>query len=317
MPERFPILLLVPALLAACVNTDPGRAATHRDVSIQTNFHTGWRSVDHDLYDDHPVFGMELQVEPHDQPFGYEIGATLATDDEGLGGGFEEDADFYEGYVGVRKTWGDEYAYVRPYASLGGSYVKVDREITGPGFARDASDWSGGGYARVGAYGLLGTADIDGGTRFVLGADVRVVDRHQVLGVGDRVEAEGAVELVRIVGREHPAAQALQLGVSKRGGDQALPQPVSAVLRHDEDVAQVGEGGAVRHDAGEADLLVPPVGAEVDRVGQGARDDVARDTTCPVAAGQEVLHEVEVEPRGVAVELVVVRFGRHGVDRNR
>src|SRR5882672_4415554 len=67
-----------------------------------------------------------------------------------------------------------------------------------------------------------------------------------------------------------------------------------------EDVAHVGERGAVADDARESHLPAAVEGAEADRVADGALHDLAGNPGGPVGRpGKEVVDRVEVEPRGI------------------
>src|SRR5436305_13657900 len=65
--------------------------------------------------------------------------------------------------------------------------------------------------------------------------------RHEALHVLQGVEPEAAVELVRVGGPEHPATQALELGVGEHGGHEPLAEAVAAVARLDVHVREPGE----------------------------------------------------------------------------
>src|SRR5262249_16627946 len=77
---------------------------------------------------------------------------------------------------------------------------------------------------------------------------------HEALRMSGSAEAELPVESMRIAREERPAPQPLQLGMRHDGGHEALPHPVAAGRLESEDVADVGEGGAVADHACEAAL---------------------------------------------------------------
>src|SRR3954463_3388621 len=65
---------------------------------------------------------------------------------------------------------------------------------------------------------------------------------HEALHILQAVEAEAAVELVRVGGPEPPGGEALELGVLGARPHQALPEAIPAVLRLDVDVGEPREG---------------------------------------------------------------------------
>ena len=172
--RKLPLLPLAAlALLAAC-QTGPSQRAYNwpEGLKAQTSLLAGFRSFDHPVFDDHPYAGLEFSGYKLGAPAGLEVGATFATDDGELGGS-DFDGRFSEGYLGLRKTFGEEGVGLRPFVSLGGQYMRLVREPDGGGASAD--EWSGGGYLRAGMYWSLGRLAVDGGTEFLLGFDVRAV----------------------------------------------------------------------------------------------------------------------------------------------
>ena len=143
-------------------------------VSVRTNARVGIRSTDHDIFDSHPVIGVEVTTQEEGRPFGLEFGMTAASDD-GDTLTASHDVDFYEGYVGIRKVWSREMGRYYPFVGIGGTYMKIDRKIESGGGVLRAEDWGGGVYLHAGAYTVVGRSTIDGGVEFVAGADLRAV----------------------------------------------------------------------------------------------------------------------------------------------
>ena len=175
--RRLPVACLLIGA-AACGTTSRrggrGFADWTNVYRVHTNLSAGYRAVDHPTYDEHPVYGLEVEAYHPEHFVGYELGFSFAADDEDFANR-TEDGDFYEGYLGLRKTWGASAARLHPYVGLGGTYLVLDREIEAASGRRTAQDTGAGGYARAGIYWVLGNSDIDGGTEFTLGVDLRGV----------------------------------------------------------------------------------------------------------------------------------------------
>jgi hypothetical protein len=79
------------------------------------------------------------------------------------------------------------------------------------------------------------------------------------------------------------------------------------VLGQDEDVAEVGEHRAVGHHAGEPHLLTAGrVEPERHRVRDRPLHHVTGDARRPVRGHEEPVDDVEVQSRGIGVDLVAV-----------
>ena len=143
---------------------------------MHTHVLGGWRSVDHDVFEGHPVGGLEVDLYRPEAPFGYEIGLSYGTEDEDVGA-LDVEGQFYEGYLGIRKTWGS--GGVHPYVGLGGTYGVIDRNSRTPIGQRISDDEVGaGGYVHAGAYWVIGGAGLDsalGASELTLGFDLRGV----------------------------------------------------------------------------------------------------------------------------------------------
>src|SRR5882724_1713975 len=122
---------------------------------------------------------------------------------------------------------------------------------------------------------------------------------HQALRVGGGAESKLPVEAMRVASEESPSTQSLKLRVRRDGRHQALAHPAAPVRLEGEHVADIGEGGAVTDDAGEADLPALVEGAEAERVLHGPGHRPTRNPPRPVGRGQEAVNHVEVEPRAI------------------
>ncbi len=125
---------------------------------------------------------------------------------------------------------------------------------------------------------------------------------HVSAGVGQGAKAQGGVDVVGVAGQEAEAADAGEAGVVDGSFDHFGGDMLAAVGVQDEDIAEVGEGGAVGDDASEADLLGCVVGvlvvrAPAERVCDGAFEAGASDAGRPVAGAEKVVDDVEVEER--------------------
>lgn len=173
-PSRGALAVLL--ALSACSAPQDGHSVVAEippDLKIHVNFHGGLRSVDHPLYDDHATVAVEVEAYRPDDLFGYELGVGFAADDAPVATG-ERDADFFDVYLGLRKTFAHPDALLHPYIAVGGIWMVEEVELVPDVAGADETATGAGGYARAGLYWTLQT-DLDRGAEFTFGFDVRGV----------------------------------------------------------------------------------------------------------------------------------------------
>jgi hypothetical protein len=143
------------------------------DTEVHANFIGGYRAVNHDVFEDHPVVGLELQSDHAGDPFGYEVGYLVGWEDQDVGN-VEHEATFHEAYAGLRRTWHPR-GNMRPYVGGGAAWMKAEREATSGGVENDFEDNGAGGYVHAGIAWRLGYLPLDRWTEVLLGIDVRGV----------------------------------------------------------------------------------------------------------------------------------------------
>src|SRR5689334_12485238 len=82
--------------------------------------------------------------------------------------------------------------------------------------------------------------------------------------------------------------------------DEPVAKSTTPTFLDDEHVGEIGVRGEVGDGAGEADLALILEQPEGDRTGDGALDDVARNSLRPVGGAQDAMDEVDVEPRSIS-----------------
>lgn len=143
------------------------------EVEVHANFIGGYRAVNHDVFEDHPVAGLELQSDRPGDFVGYEVGYLIGWEDQDVGN-TEHEATFHEVYAGVRHTWSSK-SNLRPYVGVGAAWMKAEREATSPVADNDFEDRGAGGYVHTGVNWRLGYLPLDRWTEVLLGLDVRGV----------------------------------------------------------------------------------------------------------------------------------------------
>lgn len=118
---------------------------------------------------------------------------------------------------------------------------------------------------------------------------------HPSHWVGEFGETELTVKPMCVAGYKAPAAESLQVGMRHDAFHHPLAEGLSTVIFVDEDIAEIGEDCMVGDDAGKADLYRAIINAEIQRVFDGAFDQVARAFVCPVGAGEKITNGVNVE----------------------
>lgn len=130
----------------------------------QVSFLVGMRSLDEDDYEpveDQTAVGLEYAYERPGGALGFELGVTTSSDDDEFMG-FDVEADTFEIYGGVRKTFGRDV--VRPV--IGGGLALIESTVEVDGF--DVDDDSIAAYVHGGVGFHLAES-------FVLGLDARLL----------------------------------------------------------------------------------------------------------------------------------------------
>jgi hypothetical protein len=158
-------LVLVFALAGACGLPRP----YGEGVTLHTEALGGYRVLDRDDFDGHPVYALELVTCERESGWGYELGGSYGTEDEG--GPREHSAEFNELYLGVRRSWAPADSRARPYLSLGGAFTRVEHDLHSP--RSEFEEDGGGAYLRAGVLWLLGPLPFEHGTDVLVGFDVK------------------------------------------------------------------------------------------------------------------------------------------------
>ncbi len=178
--------MLLAGLLAAGCSTMP--RFYEEEVEVRANLIGGYRAVDHEIFESHPVVGFELELARPRAPFGYEAGYLVGWEDEDVDG-VEHEGSFHEAYLGLRKTWVARGGRAQPYVGAGAAWMKAVRDAEAGAHEADFDDRGGGGYVHAGVAWLVGNLAFDRETTVYLGFDVRGV-------IGDDMDyAQGALTL--------------------------------------------------------------------------------------------------------------------------
>lgn len=138
-------------------------------VTLHTIASGGYRALDHDVFDGHPVYALELVTRDADSGWGYELGGSYGTED--AGGAREHSAEFNELFLGLRRSWQPEESRARPYLALGGAFTRIENDLHSP--RSEFDDEGGGAYLRGGVQWPLGPMPLEPKTEVLLGFDVR------------------------------------------------------------------------------------------------------------------------------------------------
>jgi hypothetical protein len=156
-------------LLASCASLQdyvPGGG----DVRRAGSFNIGQRVFDHasaNCLDEQPYMGFEYTVSREDGAFGYEFGLGRQSDREEIPTTGDTSVEGWELTAGLRREFPIEGWAVVPYAGIGLSGYRVERDNETAGFS-DVVDLGGATYARLGA-----TMKIDANA--FIGIDVRFI----------------------------------------------------------------------------------------------------------------------------------------------
>ncbi len=162
------------------------------EVELRTNLLGGFRAVDHEVFDGHPVIGLELETRDPEVGWGYELGGSYGSEEEDLASD-ELEAEFDEIYLGVRRTWADPERSLRPYAGVGAAWMVTENLLRTGGPTGEFEDRGAGAYAHTGLMWSLGSYPVERGTEVLVGVDLRGV-------LGDDIDY-GQIALVLGFGR--------------------------------------------------------------------------------------------------------------------
>src|SRR6185437_5231971 len=95
------------------------------------------------------------------------------------------------------------------------------------------------------------------------------MDLHPLLRRFDLCESKLTIQSMRVPGCQSPATKSLQVRMANDAFHQPAGKTSSAVIRNNENISQIREGGKIRDNAGKADLLSAEVNAETNRVLDG------------------------------------------------
>jgi hypothetical protein len=116
---------------------------------------------------------------------------------------------------------------------------------------------------------------------------------------------------VGVAGGEHEPADPGQVRVRAQRLDHPVRETAPSVRGQHEYVTDPDERGPVGDRPGEPDLASPSVEPEGERVRHGTFHHIAGHSFGPVGTGHESVHDVEVEPRLVVVDLIFVLGYQH------
>lgn len=138
-------------------------------VSLHTVASGGYRALDHDVFDGHAVYALELVTCEAESGWGYELGGSYGTED--AGGAREHSAEFNELFLGLRRGWQPEGVSARPYLALGGAFTRIENDLQSP--RSEFDDEGGAAYLRGGVLWPLGPMPLEPKTEVLVGFDVR------------------------------------------------------------------------------------------------------------------------------------------------
>jgi hypothetical protein len=138
-------------------------------VGLQALFSGGYRSLAHDDFEGHAVYGIDIATREYEGGWGYEIGASYGTED--ASGPRDHSIEINEYSLGMRRTWERDDGDARPYVGFGGTLAQVEHTLHAP--RDDFEDHGAAAYVRGGVLWYLGRYSFDRGTEMLAGFDVR------------------------------------------------------------------------------------------------------------------------------------------------
>ena len=91
---------------------------------------------------------------------------------------------------------------------------------------------------------------------------VRLVNRHEVLGMRQRLKSKLCVKPVSISRSQQKPPQPLQVGIFKNSMHEQLRYAATAMLWHDKNICHIGDGCKICNHSSKANLLLIEKGAK-------------------------------------------------------
>lgn len=118
-------------------------------------------------------------------------------------------------------------------------------------------------------------------------------------------EAEFSIEGFGTVGEKSNALQPSNLIVVKHTAHHPAPKPLATIGLSNIDITEVCVRGIVSDDAGKTDLSLIFEKREAERVGDGPRENRAREPGGPTSCSEKTVHCVKIERAGIGSDTVV------------
>jgi len=165
MGRLAPCAVLALVLASACALPRP----YGQGVTLHTIATGGYRALDHERFDGHDVYALELVTRESESGWGYELGGSYGFEDES--GARAPSAEFNEVFLGLRRSWQPRSGSARPYLGLGGAFTRVEHDLHAPRL--EFEEEGGAAYAHGGVLWLLGPLPFERRTEVLLGFDLR------------------------------------------------------------------------------------------------------------------------------------------------
>ena len=136
--------------------------------------------------------------------------------------------------------------------------------------------------------------------------NVRPVNSHVVLRVGEQLKSELLIEFVGIHRCQENPPQPLQVGMLKHRAQHQFGHPVTPVFRNDEDIGNVGKRGTIRDHPAKANLLAAAERAEAEGVLDEFLHHSPGNILRPRGRTQETVDQINVESPMVGGDFIKV-----------
>ena len=111
---------------------------------------------------------------------------------------------------------------------------------------------------------------------------VRLVNRHKILRMRQRLKSKLCIKSVSILRGQQKPPQSLQLWMLKNGTHEQLRYTTTAMLRHDKNIRNIGDGCKIRNNSGKANLPLIKKRSKAKRMLNRTLDDSSRNALCPI-----------------------------------
>jgi len=129
---------------------------------------------------------------------------------------------------------------------------------------------------------------------------VRLVNRHKMLWMRQRLEPKLRIKSVRISRSQQNPPQSLQLWMLNYGAHKQLRNATTTMLRHDKNIRNMGDSCKISNDPGKANLPPAEKRAKAQRMLDTPLHNRSRNALRPIRRAQKIVDQRNVQTTAIS-----------------